>query len=252
MLENPFPVPICLFFLFFFPFVLTKTRKEFLRTSKPNVAMQHSWEFVLEAHILNIKPTTDLQEWQKTFRTRKKKKRVSEKEKSINVCSFWCCFPRGQNRMWGPGKLGPFQAERSLKNLLLTYESSDALTPNVRLALAAAVSSIFVSLEQLIWAREDDKQRLGYHHVCTAFPSVLTTCRCQECSHEPLKPCLWAFSKHRLVRKKSEWLELTPPPIHICKHTHLLVCTCVYICEGCVGLHFPAGWKTGVELEEWK
>lgn len=62
MLENPFPVPICLFFLSFFSFVLTKTRKEFLRTSKPNVAMQHSWEFVLEAHILNIKLTTDLQE----------------------------------------------------------------------------------------------------------------------------------------------------------------------------------------------
>lgn len=161
-------------------------------------------------------------------------------------------FSKGTEQDKRPRKLGPFQAERSLKNLLLTCESFDALTPNVQPALAAAVSSIFVSLEQLIWAREDDKQRLGYHHFCTVFPSVLTTCRCQECSHEPLKPRLWAFSKHRLVRKKSEWLGVTPPQIHIWTHTHLLVCTCVYICEGCVGLRFPAGWKNGVELEEWK
>lgn len=101
-------------FSFFFSFVLTKTRKEFLRTSKPNVAMQHSWEFVLEAHILNIKLTTDLQERQKTFRTRKKE-RVSKKEKSINVRFFWCCFPRGQNRIKGPGNWVHFRQSGAWK-----------------------------------------------------------------------------------------------------------------------------------------
>lgn len=89
-----------------------------------------------------------------------------------------------------------------MKSLLLTYESFDALTPNVQPALAAAAPWIFVSLEQLIWAREDDKQRLGYHHACTAFPSVLTTCRCQECSHEPLKSCLWAFFKAQVSKEE--------------------------------------------------
>lgn len=250
MLENPFPVPICLFFLSFFSFVLTKTRKEFSRTSKPNVAMQHSREFVLEAHILNIKLTADLQEWQTTFRTRKKE---SEREGEINQCVFLLMlFSKGTEQDVRPRETGSISGLAELEK-----SASDLWVIWCIHAKCAAGPGCCCPLDLcLAWAADLGQggwqAKAGYHHVCTALPSVLATCRCQECFHEPLKSYLWEFSKHRLVRKKSEWLELTPPRIHICIYTHMYMHTSAYIRDGCVGLRFPAGWKTSAELEERK
>lgn len=103
-----------------------KTRGDFKRTAKPNMVMQHSQEFVLETHISNAKLTAGLWEREKLLlRTT-----GGGAGKSINVHFFWCSFAWKQNRMWGAGKLGLFQPEQGLKNLVLTYESFDAQTPN--------------------------------------------------------------------------------------------------------------------------
>lgn len=147
MLENPFPVPICLLFLL----LLTKTRKDFLRTSKPNVAMQHSWEYVLEAHILNTKLTTDLENDRKLLEP--EEKRVSEQGKKINHYAFLLMLlSKRIEQDVRPRETGPIRPEQSLETLVLTYESCDALTAKAQPALAAASSPITVLLDQLIWS----------------------------------------------------------------------------------------------------
>lgn len=46
--------------------------------------MQHSWEYVLEAHILNTKLTTDLENDRKLLKP--EEKRVSEQGKNQSLC----------------------------------------------------------------------------------------------------------------------------------------------------------------------
>lgn len=139
------------------------------------------------------------------------------------------------------------ELEKSASDLWVIWHTM----PNVHPSLAVAASSISVLLGQLIRAKEDDRQRLDHQKGTALFPSVLTMCRCQECSQASLKPCLWAFSENSLVRKKYEWLELTPPPnTHLYAYIYMFMH--VYTYNVCVDPSFPAGWKDSVESEEWK
>lgn len=68
-----------------------KTRRDFKRTAKPNMAMQHSREFVLETHISNAKLTSSLSERRRETSENKGRKKTTT-GKSVNVHFFWCSF----------------------------------------------------------------------------------------------------------------------------------------------------------------
>lgn len=86
-----------------------------MRTSKPNVAMQHSWEYVLEAHILNTKLTTDLENDRKLLEP--EEKRVSEQGEKINHYAFLLMLlSKRIEQDVRPRETGPISARAELEN----------------------------------------------------------------------------------------------------------------------------------------
>lgn len=111
-LENPFPCPHLPFFFLFF-FFLNENQKGFQENTKPNMAMQHSREFVLETHISNAKLTSSLSERRRE--TSENKRRKNHPQENQSVCISFDVLLRENRKDVRHRETGTFSACEGLE-----------------------------------------------------------------------------------------------------------------------------------------